>query len=64
MKACLGILYLLEKVKKDKLPSIFENLLGIQLFESKTIISHLEKEEVISSTINYYLLENEQLGIE
>ncbi len=61
---CLGILYLFRAIKKQEFPKIISNLLNIKEHESKTIIEHLENEDIISSTVNYYLLENEKLGIE
>lgn len=64
IKACLGILYLFNAVQKTKLPQEFSKLLNIAESESLTIISYLEQEKVISSTANYYLLENEKLWVE
>jgi hypothetical protein len=64
IQSCLGILYLFGAIKKQEFPKIFSDLLSIKKHESKTIIEHLENATVISSTVNYYLLENEKLGVE
>lgn len=64
IKSFLGLLFLLEKVEKQRLPKIFSPLLKIKENESQTIIEYLEEHQVISKTVNYFLLENEQLGIE
>ena len=62
--SCLGLLFLLKKVKKQGLSKYFSQLLKIKESESQTIIEYLEDYQVISKTVNYFLLENEQLGIE
>jgi len=62
--SCLGLLFLLKKVKKQGLSKLFSQLLKIKESESQTIIEYLEDYQVISRTVNYFLLENEQLGIE
>jgi len=62
--SCLGLLFLLERVEKQKLPKYFSQLLKIKESESQTIIEYLENYQVINKTVNYFLLENEQLGIE
>lgn len=62
--SCLGLLFLLERVEKQKLPKYFSQLLKIKESESQTIIEYLEDYQVINKTVNYFLLENEQLGIE
>ena len=62
--SCLGLLFLLKKVKKQELSKYFSQLLKIKESESQTIIEYLEDYQVISKTVNYFLLENEQLGIE
>lgn len=64
IQACLGVLYLFGAIKKQDFPKIFFDLLNIKEHESKTIIEHLENAGIISSTVNYHLLENEELGIE
>jgi hypothetical protein len=64
IQSCLGLLYLFGAIKKQEFPKIISNLLNIKEHESKTIIEHLESANIISSTVNYYLLENEKLGIE
>jgi len=64
VKSCLGLLFLLERVEKQKLPNYFSQLLKIKERESQTIIEYLEDRQVISKTVNYFLLENEQLGKE
>ena len=64
VKSCLGLLFLLERVEKQKLPKYFSQLLKIKERESHTIIEYLEDHQVISKTVNYFLLENEQLGKE
>ena len=60
----MGLLFLLRKVKKDVLSKLFSQLLKIKESESQTIIEYLEDYQVISRTVNYFLLENERLGIE
>jgi len=62
--SCLGLLFLLKKVKKQGLSKLFSQLLKIKESESQIIIEYLEDYQVISRTVNYFLLENEQLGIE
>lgn len=62
--SCLGLLFLLKKVKKQELSKYFSQLLKIKESKSQTIIEYLEDYQVISKTVNYFLLENEQLGIE
>jgi len=62
--SCLGLLFLLRKVKKDVLSKLFSQLLKIKESESQTIIEYLEDYQVVSRTVNYFLLENERLGIE
>lgn len=62
--SCLGLLFLLKKVKKQVLSKLFSQLLKIKESESQTIIEYLEDYQVISRTVNYFLLENERLGIE
>jgi len=62
--SCLGLLFLLKKVEKQELPKYFSQLLKIEESESQTIIEYLEGYQVINKTVNYFLLENEQLGIE
>jgi len=64
IRSCLGLLFLLKKVKKQGLSKLFSQLLKIKKSESQTIIEYLEDYQVISRTVNYFLLENEQLGIE
>ncbi len=64
VKSCLGLLFLLERVEKQKLPNYFSQLLKIKEREAQTIIEYLEDRQVISKTVNYFLLENEQLGKE
>lgn len=64
VQACLGVLYLFGAIEKQDVPKIFSVLLNIKEHESKTIIEHLENAGIISSTVNYHLLENEELGIE
>lgn len=64
VKSCLGLLFLLERVEKQKLSKYFSQLLKIKESESQTIIEYLEDYQVINKTVNYFLLENEQLGIE
>lgn len=64
VKSCLGLLFLLERVEKQELPKYFSQLLKIKESESQTIIEYLEDYQVINKTVNYFLLENEQLGIE
>ena len=64
VKSCLGLLFLLERVEKQDLPKYFSQLLKIKERESQTIIEYLEDRQVISKTVNYFLLENEQLGKE
>jgi len=64
VKSCLGLLFLLERVEKQELPKYFSQLLKIKENESQTIIEYLEDYQVISKTVNYFLLENEQLGKE
>lgn len=64
IQVSLGVLYLFGAIKKQDFLKIFSDLLNIKEHESKTIIEHLENANIISSTINYFLLENEKLGIE
>jgi len=64
VQTSLGVLYLFGAIKKQEFHKIISDLLNIKEYESKTIIKHLESADIISSTINYYLLENEKLGIE
>ena len=64
IQSCLGLLYLFGVIKKQEFPKIISDLLKIKEHESKTIIEHLESSDIISSTVNYYLLENEKLGVE
>lgn len=64
LKSCLGLLFLLERVEKQKLSKYFSRLLKIKESESQTIIGYLEDRQVINKTANYFLLENEQLGKE
>lgn len=64
VKSCLGLLFLLERVEKQKLSKYFSQLLKIKESQSQTIIEYLEDYQVINKTVNYFLLENEQLGIE
>lgn len=61
---CVGLLYLLQRVSKDKLPELFSKILNVELDEVNLIIKRLYNADVITGTPNLYLLENEQLGIE
>jgi hypothetical protein len=62
--SCLGLLFLFERVRKQELTKYFSQLIEIKESESQTIIEYLEDYQVINKTVNYFLLENEQLGIE
>jgi len=64
IKACLGILYLFGAIQKQEFTKIVSALISVKEYESRTIIEHLKKANIISSTVNYYLLENQKLGIE
>jgi hypothetical protein len=64
IQSCLGVLYLFGAIKKQEFSKIFSDLLNIKEHESKTIIEQLENANIISSTVNYFLLESERIGIE
>ena len=61
---CVGLLYLLQRVSKNRLPELFNRILKINIDEVKVIIDRLDKEGIINSTMNLYLIDNEQLGVE
>ena len=61
---CLGILYLLQRISKKDLVVLFSNLFQIPKDNIELIIQQLIKESVVSVTANFYILDNEQLGIE
>jgi hypothetical protein len=64
IKSCLGVIYLFRIIGKKKLPNIFSKILKIEDHEATTIIQYLENDDIITSTVNYYILENDKLGIE
>ncbi len=64
IQKCLGILYLLKRVLKKEIVRLFDNLLKTGEPKIKLIIDQLIKEGVITVTANFYILDNEQLGIE
>lgn len=64
IQKCLGLLYLLQRIPKNKLVELFNNLLQIEKSKIELIVQQLIKENVISVTTNFYILDNEQLGIE
>lgn len=61
---CVGLLHLLQRVSKSNLPPLFNKILNVDIDEVNLIIKKLHEAEIITSTPNLYLLENEQLGIE
>ncbi|PKM47514.1 MAG: hypothetical protein CVV03_03050 [Firmicutes bacterium HGW-Firmicutes-8] len=64
IEECVGLLYLFGKVLKNQLPALFKQVLKMDLKDVEVIINRLRDEGVIFVTANYYLLENEQLGVE
>ena len=61
---CVGLLYLLQKVPKKQLPDLFNRILKVSNEEVRLIVQRLNEESIINSTVNLYVLQNEQLGIE
>lgn len=61
---CVGLLYMVQKVPKSAIESIFEKLLGLSAADTQQIISKLHQEGVVTSTENLYIVENEQVGVE
>ncbi len=64
IQKCLGLLYLLQPVLKKDLPDLFHTLLKVDKPEIDLIVQRLLQEGVVSKTANFYLLDNEQMGIE
>jgi len=64
VRKCVAILYLLQRVEKDKLPELFNRLLSISTKEAEVIIEKLDAEGILNKTSRLYLVENEQIGIE
>ena len=64
MELVLGLLYLLQKTEKSRVADIMGGLLQISRSEGDTIINRLVQEELIISTKNYFLVENERVGSE
>lgn len=64
IQKCLGLLYLLQSVPKTELVDLFHGLLQIEKSEIETIVQKLIQEGVVSTTANFYLIDNEQLGTE
>lgn len=61
---CVGLLHLLQKLKKEKAVEVFGSLLQIDDAEGALILKKLIKEGVVTETENLYLVENEQVGVE
>jgi len=61
---CVGLLYLLRKVNKADIISLFNKFLGIDGKKVELVIDDLATSGIITSTSNLYLVENEQLGLE
>ncbi len=59
---CLGLLYLLVRVKKETLPKIFESVLRIPVDEAKVVIRKLTEQGIITETQNLLLVDNDQIG--
>ncbi len=64
IQKCLGLLYLLQSVSKTELFDLFNSILQIEKPEIEMILQKLIQEGVVSTTVNFYLIDNEQLGIE
>jgi hypothetical protein len=64
VRSALGILFILQKIHKDKLGKVWKNVIGIRKSEADTICEKLLDEKLIISTTNYYLVEDEKLGRE
>jgi len=64
VRKCVGLLYLLQRVEKDKLPELFNKLLSISTKEVEVIIEKLDSQGILNKTSRLYLVENEQIGIE
>lgn len=61
---CVGLLYLVRAIPKEKVASIFSKILKASEEEIAVIIKKLSDKEIITSTSSLYLIENEQIGIE
>lgn len=61
---CVGLLYLIRAIPKGKITAMFSKILKVSEEEITVIIKKLSDKEIITSTPNLYLVENEQIGIE
>jgi len=61
---CVGLLYLIRAIPKGKVAAIFSKILKVSEEEITVIIKKLLNKEIITSTPNLYLVENEQIGME
>ncbi|OQB05823.1 MAG: hypothetical protein BWY21_01972 [Parcubacteria group bacterium ADurb.Bin216] len=61
---CVGLLYLIRAIPKGKVAAIFSKILRVSEEEITVIIQKLLDKEIIISTPNLYLVENEQIGME
>lgn len=60
---CVGLLYLIRAIPKGKVAAIFSKILKVSEEEITVIIKKLLDKEIITSTRNLYLVENEQIGM-
>jgi hypothetical protein len=61
---CVGLLYLIRAIPKGKVATIFSKILKVSEEEITVIIKKLSDREIVTSTPNLYLVENEQIGME
>lgn len=64
VESCVGLLYVVQKISKDKLPKVLETVLSFTENETNLIMEKLLAEGIITKTDSLYLVENEQIGIE
>ncbi len=64
VRSALGVLFLLQKVQRDKVGEIWKSLLGICTGEAEIVVQKLVEKQLIIGTTNYYLVEDEKMGRE
>ena len=64
IQKCLGLIFLLKRVPKNNLANLFHQVLQIERVEIEFVVEKLVDASIISETVNFYLLDNEQLGTE
>ncbi len=59
----VGLLYALRIIQKNKAPSLFAKVLRVPEDHARFLLEKLANEKVILATYNYYLLDEEEVGL-